>query len=171
VSVADGVLFAPFFRMHALDAGSGKILWTFASGGSVIGGPSIVNGVVYWARVTRRSSPALRTTRCTRHALERARKSSRVVFNLGDHGMHRVGVGSMRRKLEVLSHVLQRAGTVAFHGQHRSQQQVRSRDLMATTEWQAHTVRGFVSILGSKGGEKIDSSKNAAGERTYKIEK
>jgi len=43
---------------------------------------------------------------------------------------------------------------------------------MTTTKWQAHTVRGFVrSILGSKGGEKIDSSKNAAGERTYKIEK
>jgi hypothetical protein len=44
-------------------------------------------------------------------------------------------------------------------------------EIMAVTEWQAHTVRGFVSILGSKGGEKIDSSKNAAGERTYKIGK
>jgi hypothetical protein len=44
-------------------------------------------------------------------------------------------------------------------------------EIMAATEWQAHTVRGFVSILGSKGGEKIDSSKNAAGERTYKIAK
>ena len=44
-------------------------------------------------------------------------------------------------------------------------------EIMAATEWQAHTVRGFVSILGSKGGEKIDSSKNAAGERTYKIGK
>jgi hypothetical protein len=44
-------------------------------------------------------------------------------------------------------------------------------DIMATTAWQAHTVRGFVSILGSKGGEKIESSKNAAGERTYKIGK
>ena len=43
--------------------------------------------------------------------------------------------------------------------------------IMAATKWQAHTVRGFVSILGSKGGEKIDSSKNAAGERTYKIGK
>jgi hypothetical protein len=28
-------------------------------------------------------------------------------------------------------------------------------------------VRGFVSILGSKGEEKIESSKSAAGERTY----
>jgi hypothetical protein len=44
-------------------------------------------------------------------------------------------------------------------------------EVMAATNWQAHTVRGFVSILGSKGGQKIDSSKNAAGERTYKIGK
>jgi len=28
-----------------------------------------------------------------------------------------------------------------------------------------------VSILGSKGGEKIESSNNAAGERTYRIAK
>jgi hypothetical protein len=44
-------------------------------------------------------------------------------------------------------------------------------EIIAATKWQAHTVRGFVSILGSKGGEKIESSKNAAGERTYKIGK
>ena len=37
------------------------------------------------------------------------------------------------------------------------------------TGWQKHTIRGFVSLLGSKGGEKIESSKNAAGERTYRI--
>jgi hypothetical protein len=42
---------------------------------------------------------------------------------------------------------------------------------METTGWQKHTVRGFVSILGSKGGEKIESSKNAAGERNYRIAK
>ena len=39
------------------------------------------------------------------------------------------------------------------------------------TGWQKHTIRGFVSILGSKGGEKIESSKNANGERTYRIER
>jgi hypothetical protein len=44
-------------------------------------------------------------------------------------------------------------------------------EIMKATDWQRHTVRGFVSILGSKGGEKIESSKNAAGERTYKIGK
>jgi len=42
-------------------------------------------------------------------------------------------------------------------------------EIVAATGWQKHTVRGFVSILGSKGGEKIESSKIAAAERTYKI--
>ena len=44
-------------------------------------------------------------------------------------------------------------------------------EIIKATGWQRHTVRGFVSILGSKGGEKIESSKNAAGERTYRITK
>jgi Protein of unknown function (DUF3489) len=42
-------------------------------------------------------------------------------------------------------------------------------EIMRATGWQKHTVRGFVSILGSKGGQSIESSKNAAGERTYKV--
>ena len=42
-------------------------------------------------------------------------------------------------------------------------------EIMEATGWQAHTVRGIVSILGSKGGEKIESSRSADGERTYKI--
>jgi hypothetical protein len=44
-------------------------------------------------------------------------------------------------------------------------------EIMATTGWQAHTVRGFVSLLSSKGGETVESSKSAAGDRTYKIAK
>lgn len=44
-------------------------------------------------------------------------------------------------------------------------------EIMEAAGWQKHTVRGFVSILGSKGGEQIESSKNAAGERVYKIAK
>ena len=44
-------------------------------------------------------------------------------------------------------------------------------EIMEATNWQKHTVRGFVSILGSKGGEKIESVKNAVGERTYRIAK
>ena len=41
--------------------------------------------------------------------------------------------------------------------------------IMHETGWQKHTVRGFVSIVGSTGGDKIESAKNAAGERTYRI--
>jgi hypothetical protein len=42
-------------------------------------------------------------------------------------------------------------------------------EIMKVTGWQPHTVRGFVSILGKKGGEEIESSKSADGERTYMI--
>jgi hypothetical protein len=41
--------------------------------------------------------------------------------------------------------------------------------IIEITAWQKHTVRGFVSLLGSKGGEKVESAKNAAGERRYHI--
>jgi len=52
VSVANGVVYAgsqsAAGNMYALDAATGKILWSFASGGSVIDGPSIADGFVYW---------------------------------------------------------------------------------------------------------------------------
>lgn len=52
LSVANGVLYAGSFdsagHMYALNSSTGKILWSFASGGSVLDGPAIVNGVVYW---------------------------------------------------------------------------------------------------------------------------
>jgi Protein of unknown function (DUF3489) len=44
-------------------------------------------------------------------------------------------------------------------------------EITEATGWQKHTVRGFVSILSSKGGEKIESGKNAAGGRCYRIAK
>jgi len=50
VSVANGVMYAgsQSGSMYALDAATGKVLWSFASGGTVVDGPSIVDGVVYW---------------------------------------------------------------------------------------------------------------------------
>jgi hypothetical protein len=52
VSVANGVVYAGSLdatgHMYALNASGGKVLWSFASGGSVIDGPAIANGVVYW---------------------------------------------------------------------------------------------------------------------------
>ena len=44
-------------------------------------------------------------------------------------------------------------------------------EIMESTGWQAHTVRGFVSLLASKGGVNVESSKSAEGERTYRIAK
>ena len=44
-------------------------------------------------------------------------------------------------------------------------------EIIEATGWQPHTVRGFVSILGTKGGEKIESAKNTGGERSYRIAK
>lgn len=44
-------------------------------------------------------------------------------------------------------------------------------EIVSVTGWKAHTVRGLVSVLGSKGGVKIESSKNAGGVRTYRIPK
>jgi polyvinyl alcohol dehydrogenase (cytochrome) len=50
ISVANGVVYGGslggFFV--AMDAATGKILWSFQSGGSVIDAPSIVDGVLYW---------------------------------------------------------------------------------------------------------------------------
>jgi hypothetical protein len=53
----------------------------------------------------------------------------------------------------------------------RAQKGATLAEIMKTTGWQKHTVRGFVSILASKGGQKIESPKNAAGERSYRIAK
>jgi len=57
VSVANGVMYAgsQSGSMYALDAASGKVVWSFASGGSVVGGPAIVDGVVYWGSGYRNS--------------------------------------------------------------------------------------------------------------------
>jgi len=50
VSVANGVVYAGSYSgiMYAMDSSTGKILWSLDSGGSVVDGPSIADGVVYW---------------------------------------------------------------------------------------------------------------------------
>ena len=39
--------------------------------------------------------------------------------------------------------------------------------IMKATDWQAHSVRGFISLAISRRGLKIESTKNDAGERVY----
>jgi polyvinyl alcohol dehydrogenase (cytochrome) len=61
VSVAHGVMYAGSYsgQMYALDTRTGQILWNFASGGSVIGGPSIVDGTLYWGSGYRNIPPGI----------------------------------------------------------------------------------------------------------------
>jgi hypothetical protein len=44
-------------------------------------------------------------------------------------------------------------------------------EIMKATDWQAHSVRGFISIAAKKHSINIESSKNDAGDRVYKIAK
>jgi hypothetical protein len=44
-------------------------------------------------------------------------------------------------------------------------------EIMKATDWQAHSVRGFISIAQKKHGLKIESGKNDAGDRVYTIAK
>ncbi len=59
-SVANGVLFVGSLdkqgHMYALNAATGAVLWSYASGGSVIDAPSIVNGMLFWGSGYRRYS-------------------------------------------------------------------------------------------------------------------
>jgi polyvinyl alcohol dehydrogenase (cytochrome) len=53
LTVANGVVYAGSMahmgdQMYALNADNGTILWRFAAGGSVVAGPAVVNGTVYW---------------------------------------------------------------------------------------------------------------------------
>jgi polyvinyl alcohol dehydrogenase (cytochrome) len=61
VSVANGVMYAGSYsgQMYAFDATTGEILWNFASGGTVIDGPSIVDGTLYWGSGYRNIPPGI----------------------------------------------------------------------------------------------------------------
>jgi polyvinyl alcohol dehydrogenase (cytochrome) len=61
VSVANGVVFGGSMdpvpgnpTMFALDARTGKILWSYITGASVVAGPAIVGNSVYWGAGYRR---------------------------------------------------------------------------------------------------------------------
>jgi hypothetical protein len=41
-------------------------------------------------------------------------------------------------------------------------------ELMKATDWQSHSIRGYLSTAAKKHGIKIESTKNEGGERTYK---
>jgi hypothetical protein len=41
-------------------------------------------------------------------------------------------------------------------------------ELMKATDWQSHSIRGYLSTAAKKHGIKIESTKSESGERTYK---
>jgi polyvinyl alcohol dehydrogenase (cytochrome) len=62
LSVANGIVYAESLdsagHTYALNSSNGDILWSYASGGSLIDGPSIVSGNLYWGSGYRRMSGA-----------------------------------------------------------------------------------------------------------------
>ena len=44
-------------------------------------------------------------------------------------------------------------------------------EIMKATDWQAHSIRGFLSTAAKKHGLKIESTKTEAGDRVYQIKK
>jgi hypothetical protein len=44
-------------------------------------------------------------------------------------------------------------------------------ELMKATQWQAHSIRGFLSTASRKRGVKIESFKNAKDQRAYRVTK
>jgi polyvinyl alcohol dehydrogenase (cytochrome) len=56
VTTANGVVYAGSLAgdMLAIEAETGKVLWKFASGASVVCGPSVVNGTLFWGSGYRR---------------------------------------------------------------------------------------------------------------------
>ena len=44
-------------------------------------------------------------------------------------------------------------------------------EIQKATDWQAHSVRGFLSTAAKKHGLKIESTKTEGGDRVYKIKK
>jgi polyvinyl alcohol dehydrogenase (cytochrome) len=61
VSEANGVVYGGSFsgEMFAFDARTGAILWSFPSGGSVLDGPAIADGVLYWGTGYSRIRPGI----------------------------------------------------------------------------------------------------------------
>ena len=76
VSVANGVLYAGSYSgaMYGLDAATGAVLFTFASGGSVIDAPSIVRGTVYWGSGYRNIAPGISNNKVYAFTISKAGK-------------------------------------------------------------------------------------------------
>jgi len=101
----------------------------------------------------RRPTKSQRTGKSVRSAKAKPAKKSRQP-KAGAHAKAR----RANKKAEVIELMRRTGGTTRA-------------EIIEATGWQRHTVRGFVSLLASKGGLKIESSKNASGKRNYRVAK
>jgi polyvinyl alcohol dehydrogenase (cytochrome) len=85
VSVANGVLYAgsDAGQMYALEASSGNVLWGFQSGGTVIDGPSIVDGALYWGSGYGRIPPGISNNKVFAFSLGCSKAESEHCVNAG----------------------------------------------------------------------------------------
>jgi polyvinyl alcohol dehydrogenase (cytochrome) len=95
VSVANGVMYAGSYsgQMYALDTMTGKILWNFASGNSVIDGPSIVDSTLYWGSGYQNIAPGIGNNKVYAFALaggkDHGENSNGENGHSGEHGGQR----------------------------------------------------------------------------------
>jgi polyvinyl alcohol dehydrogenase (cytochrome) len=57
--------------MYALHAATGKVPWSFPSGGSLLDGPSIVNGTLFWGSGYGHIKPGIGNSKVYAFALPR----------------------------------------------------------------------------------------------------
>jgi polyvinyl alcohol dehydrogenase (cytochrome) len=91
VSVANGVMYAGSYsgQMYALDTTTGKILWNFASGGTVIDGPSIVDSTLYWGSGYRNIPPGIGNNKVYAFTFTGENDRGQPSDNQGHSGDHR----------------------------------------------------------------------------------
>jgi hypothetical protein len=107
-----------------------------------------------------------------------------VIPNRSEHALRLVGTGT---RTQLRTAAVRFVGTIkraraAINCSAPTRRRIGDRDdetherrdasrIVEATGWQRHASQGLVSILGSKSGEKIEPSKNAAGERCCRIAK
>ena len=83
----------------------------------------------------------------------------------------RTKTGPAKKKARPTRKIPERSKTDTILGLLRRRNGVMLTTIMAATGWQAHSVRGFISLAISRRGLEISSVRNAAGERVYRLVK
>jgi hypothetical protein len=127
-----------------------------------------IPGVKPVTRFTSRKAGAARIWKAIQHLAGNSQASQPETAKATKPAKNPQGERSSKRRKTAATAAPKKAEVIAMMKRAKG---VTLSEITEATGWQKHTVRGFVSILGSKGGHKIESTKSASGERTYRIEK